>query len=120
MDKDSKELKFSEDYFAYSGYVLVERGFRTQSSAGLIIPASAKNEKFSFVLDVGPECRHGIQKGDFLAYSQGTNLETVGPNGGQLFMVPENMIGVIIPKAAPWPRSRVVVDSAPSKSCAAK
>jgi len=90
-------LKLECEYKAYSGYVLVERGFGAKTDTGLIIPGSTTGEKFSLVLSAGPDCKHGIKQGDLCTYAQGVDIQTRGPNGGQLFTVPENMIGCVKP-----------------------
>jgi hypothetical protein len=92
---------------AYSGYILCERGFGSRSE---IIHAvkTAANEIMSLVLSAGPDTRYGVRPGDYIAYQQGTDLKMTGPNGGQLFMVPENMIGCIEPREGDhvWPRPK--------------
>jgi hypothetical protein len=90
---------------AYGGYVLCERGFGGETVSGIIVPASANSEDASFVHSVGSSVKLGVQVGDFINYSQGTKLMTKGPNGGTMFFVPENMIGVITPaEGSEWPR----------------
>jgi hypothetical protein len=84
--------------------------------SGLIIPGSTMSEKMSLVLSVGPDCKHGIKPNDMVFYSQGVELMTKGPNGGSLFMVPENMIGVIEPCDGIYPRPKTapVADTVPA------
>jgi hypothetical protein len=84
---------------AYSGYVLVERGIDFTATSGLIVHRTAKNERDSLVLSVGPEVAHGVEPGDLITYTQGTTLEggETGPNGGIMFTVLENQIGSIVP-----------------------
>jgi co-chaperonin GroES (HSP10) len=107
----SKTLILEYPDKAYSGYVLCERGFGSKTEAGLIIPGSITTEKKSLVLSVGPECKYGVKQGDYVIYSQGSDLQTTGPNGGKLFMVLENMIGVITPQDGIYPRPKSSIPS---------
>lgn len=100
-----RQFKLECEYKAYSGYILCERGFGMTSETGIIIPGSTMGEKFSLVLSAGPDCKHGIKQGDLCTYGQGVDIQTRGPNGGQLFTVPENAIGCIKPCDGVYPRN---------------